>query len=442
GTPITTDDVLFTYDVGRHPDGGISNFELYRRIHKVTVKDKKTFTLHTDKLTFTYNAINDFQPLPAHIERAAFERPAEYRTRTRYDTDPTNPGLYYGPYRIAHVAPGAHIVLEPNERWWGPKPRFGRIVVKTIENTAALEANLLSGGIDYVAGELGLAFDQALAFAKKHAARYEVNFKPGLIYEHIDLNLDNPILADKRVRHALILALDRQALSDRLFEGRQPVAHGQTHPLDWIHDPDLPKYLHDPRRAGQLLDEAGWSHIKGGIRHNAAGERLTLELMTTAGNRSRELVQQVLQNQWKQVGVEVRLRNEPARVFFGETVSKRKYSAMAMFAWVSSPENVPRTTLHSEQIPSPANGWGGQNYTGFKNAEMDGLIDAIEIELNRDRRKAMWHRLQRIYADELPALPLYFRADAFMTPRWLTGLKPTGHQYPTTLWIEDWGRAD
>lgn len=126
--------------------------------------------------------------------------------------------------------------------------------------------------------------------------------------------------------------------------------------------------------------------------------------MTTAGNRSRELVQQVLQSQWRALGIDVRIRNEPARVFFGETVTKRKYSAMAMFAWISSPESVPRTTLHSSQIPTAENNWSGQNTTGFSDPRMDEIIDRIEIELDRAKRKELWRRLQHLYADELPVL--------------------------------------
>jgi peptide/nickel transport system substrate-binding protein len=125
-------------------------------------------------------------------------------------------------------------------------------------------------------------------------------------------------------------------------------------------------------------------------------------------------------------------------VFFGETVRKRRYSAMAMFAWISTPESVPRTTLHSEQIPTEANGWAGQNDAGFRNAEMDKLIDAIERELDRDKRKAMWGRLQQIYAEELPALPLYFRSEPHIWPLWLQGVVPTGHQDASTLWVEHW----
>ena len=168
GVPVTTADVRFTYEVGRDPQSGISNAELYRRIRAIDIKDEKTFTLHVDKLTFDYAAIHDFMLLPAHIEREAFAASAEYRLRTRYNTDPTNPGLYNGPYRVAEFVAGSHILLEPNPHWAGPPGHFRRITVRAIENTAALEANLLSGTIDMIAGELGLPLDEGLAFAKRH----------------------------------------------------------------------------------------------------------------------------------------------------------------------------------------------------------------------------------------------------------------------------------
>ena len=160
--------------------------------------------------------------------------------------------------------------------------------------------------------------------------------------------------------------------------------------------------------------------------------------MTTAGNRTRELVQQVLQSYWKQVGVDVRIENEPARVFFGETVNKRRFTGLALFAWISAPENVPRTTLYSNEIPNDANGWSGQNYTGFQSSRMDELIDAIEVELDREARGALWRELQAIYAEELPAIPLYFRANAHIWPKWLKNVTPTGHLAPVTLHVEDW----
>ena len=109
-----------------------------------------------------------------------------------------------------------------------------------------------------------------------------------------------------------------------------------------------------------------------------------------------------------------------------------------MFAWISSPENVPLTTLGSEQIPSEDNGWSGQNYTGYQNETVDQLLDDIERELDRDKREAMWHELQTLYAEELPAIPLYFRANPHIWPKWLKGVVPTGHLGTSALGVENW----
>lgn len=438
GVAVTTDDVVFTWDVGKNPVSGITNAELYKRILSIDVKDQRTFTLHLDRVSFDYNAINDLALLPAHLERAAFADPAKYRERTLFDTDTANPGLYMGPYRIIEVSPGSHVVLERNPYWWGKPGYFRRIVVRVVENTAALEANLLSGAIDYIAGELGLTLDQALQFEKRHADGYRAIYKPSLVFEHIDPDFDNPILADVRVRRALLSAIDRRGISEELFAGRQPVAETGVSPLDWVYTDDVSHYPYDPERAKSLLEEAGWREGADGVRVNAQGARLVLTLMTTAGSRAREMVEQVVQSEWRKIGVDVRIRNQPARVFFGQTVTKRQFDGLVMFAWTSSPENVPRSSLHSEEIPSPSNGFSGQNFSGYRNPEMDTLIDAIEVELDRQKRKELWHRLQTLYADDLPALPLFFRADAFILPSWLKGVTPTGHQYPSTLWIEDW----
>jgi len=441
GTPVTTKDVVFTWKVGRHPKSGVSNIEFYRSLYKIDVVDDKTFSMHFDKLSFDYNSINDFHLIPKHIDEDNFANPVTYKNRTAFDTDTLNKALYFGPYVITKVVSGSYIVLAPNATWYGKQPEFKRIVVRVIENTAALEANLLSGNIDMIAGELGLNIDQAIAFKKRHGQKFNVIFKPGLIYEHIDLNLSNPILGDVRVRRALVYAIDRKAISERLFAGRQPVADSSVNPLDWVYADDLKTYAYDPKMANQLLNEAGWTIGENGVRHNSKGEKLSLQIMTTAGNRTRELVEQVLQSQWKVAGIEVTIKNEPARVFFGQTVTERKFSGLAMYAWISLPENVPRTTLHSAHIPSPSNNFAGQNYTGFKNAEMDQLLEDIEVELDRTKRKKLWRRLQEIYITEVPVIALYFRARIFILPKWLNGVVPTGHMNPTSLWVENWSAA-
>ena len=130
--------------------------------------------------------------------------------------------------------------------------------------------------------------------------------------------------------------------------------------------------------------------------------------------------------------------NEPPRVYFGETVTKRKFRGLAMYAWLSAPQNIPRSTLHSEMIPSEANGWSGQNYPGYSNKRLDKVLDDVETICEPKANTALWKELQTIYSSELPVLPLYFRATPFILPKWLKGIRPTGHQYSTTLWVEEW----
>ena len=439
GTPVSAEDLLFAWQAGRDFTTGFGGSEFYRSAYEAIVVDPRSITLRFDRVTFDHASAGEWQPLPAHIERRRWEQdPRSYRTRSAYETEPTNPGLWNGPYRVTQVTPGAGIALERNAAWNGPAPAFRRIAIRTVENTAALEAQLLAGQIDMVAGELGLPLDQATALERRAGNRFRFAYKPGLVYEHLDVNLDTPMLADRRVRQALIAAIDRPQIVARLFDGRFTVAHSGVNPLDWVHDNDVRQWPFDLPRARALLDDAGWRPGPDGIRRNAAGERLTIELMTTAGNRSRESVQQVIQGMWRQAGIETRIRNEPPRVLFGETLSRRRFTGAVMFAWISAPESVPRSSLHSDEIPRAERNFSGQNYTGFRNAEMDALLEAIPIELDRDRRRALWQRLQAIYAEELPAIPLWFRADAHVWPTWLDGVRPTGHLAPSSLWVEEW----
>ncbi|MBY0335550.1 MAG: peptide ABC transporter substrate-binding protein [Acetobacteraceae bacterium] len=439
GTPITTEDLRFAWEAGREGATGFGPAEFYRSAYEFQAPDARTFTLRFDRVTFEFASLGDFQPLPAHIERPRWQAdPRGYRSRTAYDTEPTNPGLWSGPYRIAGVQPGSAITLERNPAWHGPAPAFRRIVIRTVESTPALEAQLLAGQVDMVAGELGLPVEQAAALQRRTGNRFRVQYRPGLIYEHMDLNLDLPAFQDRRVRQALLMALDREQIVNRLFEGRQTVAATSVNPLDWVHDNEVRRWPFDAARAQALLTEAGWTPGPDGIRRNAAGDRLSFELMTTAGNRSREATQQVIQAMWRAVGVDARIRNEPPRVLFGETLSRRRFQGAVLFAWVSAPESVPRSSLHSEEVPRAERNWSGQNYTAFRSAEMDALLERIPEELDREARRALWRRLQAIYAEELPAIPLWFRQDAHVWPQWLDNVRPTGHLNPTSLWVEEW----
>ncbi len=437
GTAVSTRDVEYTIEVGKDPTSGVLNAEFYKRVLNIKAKDERTFTITYDRVEYDYNALSLYL-LPEHLDREKFEMAGDYAINNVYAADALNPALYFGPYRISAIQHGSHVELMRNESWRGTVPAFDKVVFRTIENTAALEANLLSGSINYIAGALGLTPDQALAFQKRYPDQFDYIFQPGLIYEHIDLNLDNPILADLRVRRALLHAIDRKAISTLLFEGTQPAAHVYVSPLDKTYNPGIKQYAFDLAQANQLLDTAGWDTWVDGVRHHLDGTPLRLDFGTTAGSRIRETVQQVLQAQWRDAGIDVRIRNQPARVFFGEIVQNRRFGALAMYAWISSPETSPRATLHSTEIPSAQNNWTGSNYTGYSNPEMDQLIDDVEITLDPEKRQKLWDQIQLIYTRDLPVLPLYYRSNPYIIPKWLKGIEPTGNSSTTTLWIENW----
>ncbi len=440
GAPLGAEDLAFTARVGRDPNSGFANTQTWARVSQVDVLDPQTAVMHLSEPNYQFDQLAEL--LPAHLEQPVFEAahsPGDYMQHSLYNREPTNPGLYNGPFRIAAIDQGSQVVLERNPQWSGDRPYFDRIVVKTIGNTAALQANLLSGDVDMVPGDGGgLTLDQVLVMQTHYPTRFAYAYKPNLAYTHVDLQLDNPILADMRVRRALLLALDRQSMVDKLMGGRVPVADSFVNPQEPQYTAGIAHYPYDPAQARALLAEAGWTPGADGIDRNAAGTRLSLTFSTSTGVRARELLQQVMQSQWRSIGVEAIIRNEPPRTLFGETLKHRSFTGMVMFGWLSSVESSPRQTLSSGQIPTAANNWGGTNYTDFHDERMDADIDALERELDPAKRLPLWADMQRIYADQLPVLPLFFGSEAHVWPTWLKGVVPTGHNQPTSLQAEHW----
>jgi peptide/nickel transport system substrate-binding protein len=448
GKPVICQDFITSHNIATSPTVSVGEKEQWTQVEKIEIdpKNPKKCTFKYDKAKWDFYQLAQFFPLPTHIEKAVFDKYGTqkegYEKNSTYTRNPTNPGLYNGPYLITDVKLGSHVSFGPNPHFYGKQPNIKKIIVKLIPNTGTLEANLRSGTIDMIS-TLGLELDQALAFEKKAKAEglpYDVHFVPSVTYEHIDLRVDNPILADVRVRKALLFSINREDLVKALFDGKQQVAIHNVSPKDpwYTADPKfVTSYRYSKREAGKLLDEAGWKMGADGYR-TKDGKRLTLNFQTTAGNKTRELVQVYLQNQWKQAGIEVVVKNEPARVFFGDTMSKRKFEGMALFAWVSSPENSPRSNLSSKAIPTSANGWSGQNYHGWKNAQVDKDLDALDIEFNSKKREDLVHDILKAYTAEVPVLPLYYRSDISVTPKNLKGYKMSGHQFHETNNVEDW----
>ncbi|NJM36311.1 MAG: hypothetical protein HC850_18265 [Rhodomicrobium sp.] len=258
GTPVTAKDMIFTNTVKKHRGSGAVSGEFDRRILKIEEKDEKTFVLHIDRLTFDYNNLAGYACCPRTSRRRPWRRRAN--TRSVRPTRRARPIARSGPARIAcrSSSPARDAVMVPNETWKGAKPHFKRIVLRVFENTAALEANLLAGGVDFIPGEAGLTLDQVIALEQRHPQRFKYVYKSTTSYSHLDANLEHPALKDRRVRQALLLAADRDSIARQIYGGKVVLAHTSVNHLQWMAVAAVKTYPFDPaRRSGCSTKPAG-----------------------------------------------------------------------------------------------------------------------------------------------------------------------------------------
>ncbi len=440
GVPVTARDLAFTWRVGHDPSAGFANSHLWGRAIGVDVVDDHTAILHLDATYASYNEWDHI--LPEHIEGpifAAAATPLDYVNTTTYNRAPLTPGLWNGPYLISGYLSNAQVTFTPNPYWGGTKPGFKHIVIRLIENTAALQANLLSGDIDLAPVGIGLTVDQAISMQEKNPDRFTYYFNPQPNYEHIDLKKENPFLQDVRVRRALLHGIDVASIVKRLFGTHAELARTFIYSADPHYTADVPTYPFDQKRARELLAEAGWKPGPDGILRNASGERFTLEFSTTSGNRTRELTQQVMLSQWKQIGVEVVIKNQPSRTFFSQLMRHREYTGLAEYASTNEIGLVQTNRLSSTRIPTAENNWSGGNYPAVSIPRLDAILAEAETELDPAKQQVLWTEMQKIYSTELFALPLYYRADPEIVPTWIKGYVTTGREDYTTYYAETWG---
>ncbi|MDM3871042.1 peptide ABC transporter substrate-binding protein [Porticoccus sp. W117] len=434
GSPVTTEDFKLRWEIGRHPDVGANRLSWFENIERFEILDDKNFALHYREATNEYNYIRALAPINSRLERTIFEEnPANYRDRSLYKTEPTNPALWNGPYLLKSLTPGAKFVVTRNPHWHGQRPQFDEITIKIIENTSALEANLLSGAIDMIG--FGLQSDQGFSFEKRHGRNYQVVYSENAVFSFMTVNMDNPILADKRVRKAILFALNREEANQQLFSGRQQIMRG--------FNPDRPiegitQYPFNPGKAIELLEEAGWQILKKGIRHNDKDDPLQFELVSVSGNKSRELLQQWMQGQLKNVGIDLRIRNQTARVFFGETRKKRLFSGMTLQSNPSQPYINWRRVMHSSAIPTPENKFSGFNRAGYRSDEMDQITDVLDRALTQEERQQVDAAIQKLVMEELIVITLFWKPRVHVVPLGLSGVNTSRYDAVNTNWVEEW----
>lgn len=434
GAPVTTEDVRLGVDVAHALGSGSAALP---NVLDVVIESDRRFTLRTTEVRFDYNRMEELFLLPAHRERVLFDTaatPAEYRAHSLYTTDPTAPGLSYGPYHLLRSAPD-DIMLARNPHWHGKQPNFDRIELREVGDAAALEADFTADRIDMLAGEATQGVDAIyrLEAADRNSAHNFI-YKMQLLYLHIDVNLSNELLKDQRIRQALLLSLDRpiQLSADaRDTMGEAPPSF--LPPTSPNFDPTLKPAPHDPARAAALLDAAGFAMRSDGIRADSQGRRLVFRLAAELDFPANRRVVEAVGAQWRKAGIEIILEDRR----MAEILPKRQFD-LAYYAWTNTPEFLLEPVYGTAGIPTAENNYRGLNFPGLDNTEMNQVTHALTTEMDPGKRLLLWRRAQQIYAEELPALPLAFSSQSFVLPARMTGVEPTGHMIPTSYWVEDW----
>ena len=442
GTPVTALDWRFTYGMMRNPQvPSIARFVLNKvdNILVPDVNDPYTMVVQWNE-RWPFAGSQPFGQryvLPRHIlERPYLSNPAQLKAHPYWRLP-----VGSGPYKMTEWVPGSHMSFEAHDKYAAGSPAIKKMTVRFILDSTVLQANVISGGAD--ATDINNFSCLQMEQIAQRNPRVEAHHREAMTWERIDFNHDDAWLKDKRVRQAIGHALDRKAIAEvSCAGGRQPVAHSWLAPGHSAANPNVKKYDYDLAKARGLLAEAGFRPGPDGILRDGAGRRVEMAISTTAGNSIREQVQQIIKEQLRQAGIEVRIDNRPASVFFGTYTTRRQFPHMALYASVFTPEDVPSDRFHSNDIPSQANSWSGNNRVGWRNAENDKVWEQIIAELDVEKRTALLKKQQELFAEDLPSLPLYFRLDLSTYPKTLRNAKPVGlgsYYLTWNVWEWKWG---
>lgn len=321
GRPVTALDTSWTYLMLRNPRSPtISRFELKKIDNMRVANPNDPYTL-----VVQWNEPYPFANLghtvyPKHVLEADYLRdPSKLKGHQQ-----ARAPIGSGPYKFVEWIPGSHMTLEAYEAFKEGRPTIRRLVFRFILDSTVLQANVITGDVDVTATTNNFSLDQMVDI-ESHNPRVVAHYTQGLIWERINLNLDDEFLRHKLVRQAIAYGINREEIASKLFYGKQPVAHTWLPPAHPAHNPNVKEYTYDPSRARQLLAEAGFTPGPDGIMRTPNGKRLELKIISTAGNAIREQIELIMKEQLKQVGIDLKINNVPASVLIGTIIRRRQY---------------------------------------------------------------------------------------------------------------------
>lgn len=296
-----------------------------------------------------------------------------------------------GPFRFVSAEQDKEVVIERNDDYWGDKPHLKRVRFAVVPDTTTRALELRKGSADV---EIN-ALTGDLVVALERQPNLEVLRGPGTVLSYLAFNLRDPTLRDRRVRQAVAYVIDRQPFIHYLQRDFARPAYSLLPPESWAYDGDVPHYDHDPERARQLLDQAGYPAVNG-VRFHVT--------MKTSTEESTRLLAAVLQQQLREVGIALDIRTFEFATFFSD-VTRGAYQLHSL-RWVGGNEDpdIFEYVFHSDKFAPH-----GANRTYYSNPRADALIDQARGELDPGKRKILYAQLQQILAEDLPYVDLWYQ---------------------------------
>jgi peptide/nickel transport system substrate-binding protein len=387
GTPFTSADVQFTVDAINDPHYNPESTDGFDRIASVDTPDPLTAVVHYREVYAPYALQFVRGCLPKHVLQGRdIDRATDYNRSL----------LGTGPYRVAEWRSGEYIRLERVPSYWRGEPKIATLLFRFVSNTNTRINQLKAGEVHLVAT---VPWDKHREIAT--VPGLTIHRTPGNAYEHVTLNEKHfPAFADVRVRQALTLAVDRELIAKTILDGLAPVTHGPIQSVSWAYADDVRKYAFDPSQARTLLDEAGWQDANGdGIRERD-GRPLAFTLITQAGFAVRESVAQVLQRQFRDVGVDMAIA-----LHDGTSISQIWFEGRfdAMLHWWQMPADPELTLFFAGDRTPPA----GRNINFVNDERLTKLVYAADRTVDLAERKQLLRDAQHRIADLAIEIPLY-----------------------------------
>jgi peptide/nickel transport system substrate-binding protein len=294
-----------------------------------------------------------------------------------------------GPFKFVSAETDKEVILERNENYWGQKAKLARVRFAIIPDatTEALELRKGTGdlSINSLTPDTVLALEREPYLAVEHS--------PGTEIQYLGFNLRDPILKDVRVRQAIAYALDRGPMIRYLLDGWAQPARSVLPPQSWAYEGNVPAYKHDPAKARQLLDAAGYPAVNGVRFH------ITMKTSTVEATR---LMVAVIQQQLREVGIALDIRSFEAATFLAD-VSRGAFQMYGL-RWVGGNQDPDIFyVFHSSRFPP-----NGSNRGRYSNPKVDALIDQARREVDPAVRKPIYSEVQKVVAEELPYIDLWY----------------------------------